>query len=153
MRAHRTPVTDVEVRAIIAAYQDGSTINDVATDFRRAWTTVRKILADAGVDLRRTATVGPRPPAPTTESDPVRRTDWQDRAACLGQWELMEPADQTARAARRALELCRACPVLKPCRRAILERDELQDRSDMVQGGLTRRQRRAVRKKREAAAA
>ena len=71
--------------------------------------------------------------------------------ACAADPDLMFPMRESARPGaptteeRRALSLCRRCPVLRPCRAAVLDPGDLMPMAYGVAGGLTGADRRAVR--------
>lgn len=69
---------------------------------------------------------------------------WTARAACRGHLEpeLWWPDANNIRSIRRALAVCRTCPVLAECREWALK--HMPD-SEGIAGGLTGPQRRALR--------
>lgn len=70
--------------------------------------------------------------------------DWHDRAACRGAGpDLFVPADGDARAARKAIAICRACPVREQCLKAAICAPV---REWGVWGGFTERARTRIRR-------
>lgn len=79
--------------------------------------------------------------------------DWQDNAACRGRATTLAVTDyDDLPQVWAARDLCRACPVLAPCRAWALAMPTREDLSDEVIAGLTPKERRGKRKAREVVA-
>lgn len=77
----------------------------------------------------------------------MRDDNWKDRAACRGRssqtYDPWSPPDKVFKAPELAREVCNHCPVKRECLIAGLQNDEWG-----VWGGLTRRERMALKRPR-----
>jgi hypothetical protein len=70
------------------------------------------------------------------------------RGLCVGHPDLHIWSPRTAAEQEAALAICRACPVLEPCRAYALSLRTLDD-LDVILGGLTAAERAAIRRARQ----
>jgi hypothetical protein len=78
------------------------------------------------------------------QDQPENPGPWRHQAACLGHGDDMEITNVAAHHRQPGIKWCEQCPVLKPCRDwALTEPDPARG---LVAGGLTPRQRKAIRK-------
>ena len=74
--------------------------------------------------------------------DTARPTDWRLRAACLGQWQVMHP-DNDTKEIEAAKAVCKGCPVTTDC---FFDAVRTGDMEHGIRAGLSGGERRTVLK-------